>query len=154
MKLFMQRTAAFALLALAAAAALAAELPSPVGLWQTVDDNTGKVRGLVRITEVNGELRGTVEKTYPNPGEDPAPRCTKCSDARRDQPVIGMTFLTGLKKDPDAPLTWSGGEILDPDNGSVYRSKVSLSEDGALLRVRGYLGIALLGRTQVWKRAD
>jgi uncharacterized protein (DUF2147 family) len=141
-------------MSLASTAALAAGETanlSPVGNWQTIDDNSGKPRALVRIVELNGELSGTIEKIYSAPGEDPAPRCVKCTDSRRDQPVLGMTFLNGLKKDAE-PLVWSGGEILDPDNGSVYRSRATLSEDGTKLQVRGYIGIALLGRTQVWKR--
>lgn len=150
----MKLTALLAWGVLIAPCLYAAEPATPVGLWHTIDDNTGRVRALVRIVEHDGELRGTIEKVFPEPGADPAPRCTKCTDSRRDQPVVGMTFLTGLKKDSDDPLLWSGGEILDPDNGSVYRSKVSLSEDGSRLKVRGYLGISLLGRTQIWQRAN
>jgi uncharacterized protein (DUF2147 family) len=67
--------------------------------------------------------------------------------------VLGMTFLTGLKREADAAV-WSGGEILDPDTGSIYRSKATLTENGARLEVRGYIGFALLGRTQVWQRAE
>jgi len=150
----MKATAALFLMLVASLGLAAGTPPSPVGMWQTIDDSSGKVRALVRIVEQNGELRGTIEKLYPEPGADPAPRCTKCTDARRDQPVVGMTFITGLHQDSDSPLTWSGGEILDPDNGNVYRSKASVSEDGTRLMVRGYLGIALLGRTQIWKRAE
>ncbi len=72
--------------------------PSPVGLWRTIDDQTGKPRGLVRITETNGEYQGKVEKTFPKPGEDAHPRCDKCEGARLNQPVIGMTILWGLRK--------------------------------------------------------
>src|SRR4029077_438736 len=73
-------------------AAVAAEL-SPVGLWKTIDDNTGKPRGLVRIMDVNGEYRGTVEKIFLKPGEDPDLRCEKCEGTQHNQPVIGMTIL-------------------------------------------------------------
>src|ERR1700757_1470017 len=78
-------------------AAVAGEL-SPVGLWKTIDDNTGKPRGLVRIMDVNGEYRGTVEKIFLKPGEDPDPRCEKCDGTQHNQPVIGMTILWGLTK--------------------------------------------------------
>src|SRR5574341_49925 len=71
---------------------------SPVGLWKTIDDHTGKPRGLVRVTQVGQEYQAKVEKIFPKPGEDPNPRCEKCEGARRDQPVIGMTILSGLKK--------------------------------------------------------
>jgi hypothetical protein len=80
--------------------AFASEL-SPVGLWKTIDDNTGKPRGLVRIMDVNGEYRGTVEKIFLKPGEDPDPRCEKCDGTQHNQPVIGMTILWGLTKQGD-----------------------------------------------------
>ncbi len=130
-----------------------AEEPSPVGMWQTIDDNSGKPRALVRLEEENKELRGTIVQIYAGPGEDPAPRCTKCSDARHDQPVVGMVFLNGLRRE-GATQVWSGGEILDPDSGSVYHSKATLSSDGKQLDVRGFVGIPLFGRSQTWKRAD
>lgn len=122
---------------------------SPVGTWKTVDDNTGKVRSLVRITEVNGEMTGKIEKLFREPGEDTNPKCDKCTDARKDQPIIGLVFLTGLKKDGDE---YSGGQILDPDNGKLYRSKVEVVEGGKKLKVRGYIGPFF--RTQMWLKAE
>jgi hypothetical protein len=79
-------------LTLSCSSVLAAE-PSATGLWRTIDDSTGKPRGLVRITEESGQYQGRLEKTFPQPGEDPNPKCDKCSGSRRDQPVIGMTIL-------------------------------------------------------------
>jgi uncharacterized protein (DUF2147 family) len=131
-----------------AGGALAAEGASPVGTWQTIDDNSGKVRSLVRISEANGEISGKIEKIFPGPGEETNPKCIKCSDQRKDQPIIGMTFLNGLKKDGDE---FGGGQILDPDNGKVYRSKIEVIEGGKKLKVRGYLGPFY--RTQIWVRA-
>ena len=84
-------------LAVAYPAVLAAE-PSATGLWRTTDDSTGKARGLVCITEVSGQYQGRLEKTFPQPGEDPNPKCDKCSGSRRHQPVIGMTILWGMTK--------------------------------------------------------
>ena len=129
-------------------AALAGEL-SPVGLWKTIDDNTGKPRGLVRIMEVNGEYQGKVEKIFIEAGEDRDPRCEKCDGARRNQPVIGMTILWGLKKQGDE---YEGGAILDPESGKVYRARMKLEGDGGKLGVRGFIGFSLLGRTQTWVR--
>jgi uncharacterized protein (DUF2147 family) len=130
--------------------AYAAEL-SPVGLWQTIDDNSGKPRGLVRITETNGEYQGRVEKTFPKPGEDQNPKCEKCDGARRDQPVIGMTILWGLKKQGDE---YNGGEILDPENGKVYRARMRLDDGGKTLDVRGFIGFSIFGRSQTWIRQE
>lgn len=131
-------------------AALASEL-SPVGLWKTIDDNTGKPRGLVRIMEVNGEYQGTVEKIFIEPGEDRDPKCEKCDGARHNQPVIGMTILWGLKKQGDE---YEGGAILDPESGKVYRARMKLDGEGGKLSVRGFIGFALLGRTQTWVRDE
>ncbi len=137
------------LLLLAASCALAEG--SPAGLWRTIDDHSGKEKSLVRIVEVNGEFRGTIEKLIREPGEDPNPNCEKCPGDKKNKPVIGMTMLTGLKKDNGQ---WSGGEILDPQNGKTYKCKVWLENKGRELHVRGFIGMALLGRTQVWKREE
>jgi uncharacterized protein (DUF2147 family) len=145
------KTFAMAILsALIWSTAFAGEL-SPVGLWKTIDDNTGKPRGLVRIMEVNGEYQGKVEKIFPKPGEDADPKCEKCDGVRHNQPVIGMTILWGLKKQGDE---YQGGEILDPENGKVYRAKMMLDGEGEKLNVRGFIGVALLGRTQTWVRNE
>jgi len=138
------------LLVLSSAAVFAAEL-SPVGVWKTIDDQTGKPRGLVRITEVNGQYQGRIERAFPLPGEDPNPKCDKCSGVRRDQPVVGMVILWGLTKQGDE---YQAGEILDPENGKIYRAKMTLEDDGKTLHVRGFIGFSLLGRTQVWLREE
>ncbi len=139
-----------ALFALSAFSASAAEL-TPVGVWKTVDDNTGQPKGLVRIRETNGQYEGRVEKAFPKPGEDPAPKCIKCDGARHNQPVLGMTILWGLTKQGDE---YQGGEILDPENGKIYRAKMKLVDGGNKLEVRGYIGISLLGRSQIWLREE
>ena len=136
-------------LALFTSAALAES--TPAGLWRTIDDHTGKEKSLVRIVEVNGEFRGTIEKLFREPGEDPNPNCDKCTGDKKNKPVIGMMILTGLKKDNSQ---WAGGEILDPQNGKTYRCKVWLENKGQNLHVRGFIGMALLGRTQIWKREE
>ena len=124
---------------------------TPAGLWRTIDDHTGKEKSLVRIVEVNGEFRGTIEKLFREPGEDPNPNCDKCTGDKKNKPVIGMMILTGLKKDNSQ---WAGGEILDPQNGKIYRCKAWLENKGHDLHVRGFIGMALLGRTQIWKREE
>jgi uncharacterized protein (DUF2147 family) len=138
------------LFALVSAQALAAA-DSPVGTWRSIDDKTKKERSIIRITDHNGELQGVVEKIFDQPGDDPAHLCEECKGERKDKPVIGMTILWGLKKDGDA---WTGGEILDPNNGKVYRCKMTLSADGKSLDVRGFIGISLIGRTQTWLRQE
>ncbi len=131
------------------APSIATAAGSPVGTWRSIDDKTKQERSIIRVTEENGELKGVVEKIFDQPGDDPAHLCKECKDERKDKPIVGMTILWGLKKDGNA---WAGGEILDPKNGKIYRAKMSLSEDGKSLNVRGFIGISLLGRTQTWLR--
>jgi uncharacterized protein (DUF2147 family) len=145
-----KRFTAGALLAAALSPAFAADI-SPVGLWQNIDDESGKPKALIRITETNGVLQGQIEKLFRAPNEDQNPKCEKCTDARKDKPVVGMVILTGLKKDGDE---YSGGEILDPNNGKVYKSKLELTEGGKKLKMRGYIGMPMLGRTQTWIRQE
>ena len=128
-----------------------AQSMTPVGLWKTIDDVTGNERSYVRIVEVAGELQGKVEKIFPFPGDDPENLCEKCEGERKNQPIVGMTILWGLK---DEGETWKGGKILDPDNGKTYRCKMTVSDDGKELDVRGYIGISLIGRTQTWQRVE
>ncbi len=135
---------------LAGSAAFATDL-SPMGLWKTIDDHTGKPRGLVRVIQVREEYRGKVEKIFPKPSEDQNPKCEKCAGEKHNQPVIGMTILWGLTKQGDE---YQGGEILDPENGKVYRAKMTLEDGGRQLHVRGFIGFSLLGRTQIWLREE
>ncbi|HEY4344470.1 MAG TPA: DUF2147 domain-containing protein [Parvibaculum sp.] len=122
---------------------------TPEGRWRTVDDKTHKEKSIVEITEVNGVLQGKVVKLLDR-GDKPAnPTCDKCKGDRKGKPIIGMTILWGLKQDGDE---WTGGEILDPESGETYDAKITLKEDGQKLEVRGFLGISLLGRTQIWAR--
>ena len=127
-----------------------AENLSPVGLWKTIDDKTGKPRSLIRINESNGEYSATIEKGLLATDTGEA-ICDKCSDERKNQKLLGMTIVKGLKK--NGPQ-YDGGEILDPDNGKTYRCKMKLDETGNSLEVRGFVGISLLGRSQIWNRVE
>lgn len=124
---------------------------SPVGLWKNIDDVSGKPKALVRISENDGVLQGRIEKLFRPEDQDQNPKCVKCEGANKDQPILGLMFMWGLKKDGDE---YAGGEILDPDNGKVYKSKLKLADDGRKLTVRGYIGIPMLGRSQTWIRQD
>ncbi|MBL8533325.1 MAG: DUF2147 domain-containing protein [Betaproteobacteria bacterium] len=125
---------------------------SPVGVWQTIDDKTGVARSEVRIIESGGVYEGRVEKLLNRrPDDDPDGLCRKCEGDRKDKAIVGMTILWGLRKDGDQ---WTGGQILDPKNGSVYRCKMKLHDAGARLEVRGFIGVSLIGRSQHWKRLE
>jgi uncharacterized protein (DUF2147 family) len=130
-------------------AGAAADSASPLGLWKTFDDKTGAARALVRVYEQDGQLFGRIERSF-TPGA--ATRvCAVCTDERKNQPIIGLIIIRHIKQDGDE---WSGGDILDPESGSVYRCKMHLERSGARLSVRGYLGFSLLGRSQTWERQD
>jgi len=123
---------------------------TPVGLWKTIDDDGKTEKSLVRITESGGVLTGKIEKLFDATKQDS--KCDKCTDERKDQPVVGMTILRNLKPDADDKGVWSGGEVLDPNNGKTYRARVKPLEGGQQLQLRGYLGPFY--RTQVWVRAE
>ena len=146
MRTFIQAALIAAVLAIPSAWA---QNNSPVGVWKTIDDETGKPKSLVRITENNGVLSGKIEKLFREPSEDQSPKCDKCEGANKDQPVLGMTILNGLKKDDNS---WSGGTVLDPHNGKTYKAKITMKDDGKKLEMRGYIGMPLLGRSQTWVR--
>ena len=123
---------------------------SPVGRWRTVDDVTGKTKSVVVIREENGRLYGEIERLVdPDPQYPKDPRCVRCPGEMRDKPVIGLRILWDLRKDGDQ---WSGGRVLDPDNGKTYRCHVAVEEGGEKLKVRGFIGFSLFGRTQTWLR--
>lgn len=124
---------------------------SPAGRWKTIDDNTGKATSVVVVKEENGVVSGTIERLIVEPGEDPNPKCDKCTGDKKDKPVVGMRILWDLKKDKKE---WSGGTILDPDNGKTYKCYIEVIDGGKRLKVRGYLGITIFGRTQYWVRED
>jgi uncharacterized protein (DUF2147 family) len=139
-------------LALLAASGFAAAQTSPIGLWKTIDDATKQPRSLVRITETNGELTGKIEKVFLREGEKEGDVCERCTDERKGKPVVGMTIMKSYKKDEEDAGKWAGGEILDPNNGKVYKSYVTVMEGGKKLNVRGYIGAPVFGRTQTWVR--
>ncbi len=122
---------------------------SPVGVWQTVDDKTGEVRGAVRLFESNGIIYGKIERVF-----DPkamGQNCVKCTDDRRNKPILGLDVIRGAR--PDGPNYWTGGEILDPETGDTYRVTLRLEDEGRKLVVRGSILGGMIGRSQTWQRA-
>jgi uncharacterized protein (DUF2147 family) len=138
------------LLILSALGGVAAAEPaaSPAGRWRTIDDETHRPKSIVRLWERDGVLYGNIVEVFPEPGKPADPICDKCEGALKDKPVKGMMFMWGLKRDGK---DWSGGRILDPANGKIYRCTVRVVSGGARLKVRGYIGVSLIGRTQTWE---
>jgi uncharacterized protein (DUF2147 family) len=137
------------LFGVAASSSLGAAESTAVGLWEQVDESSGKAESWFRITERNGIYEGAIVKIFFKPGEDQNWVCDKCQGAERGAPVLGMTLIKGMRRNGDA---YEDGTIMDPRDGSVYRALMRLSADGRKLEVRGYLGISLFGRSQVWNR--
>jgi uncharacterized protein (DUF2147 family) len=121
------------------------------GTWMTIDDETGKPRSYITIWVENGVAYGKIDKIIAiKPGENTNPLCTECKGEDYNKPVVGMTIMRGLRQEGDE---WKGGTIMDPNNGKTYKCKVKVEDNGKILKVRGYIGFSLLGRTQIWKRA-
>jgi uncharacterized protein (DUF2147 family) len=142
------RHAALAGVLLASAVTAMAQTDTPAGTWQTIDDSTGQPKALVQITQDGNVLNGKVIKGL-GANNQPDRRCTACTDARKDQLILGMTIINDMQKDGDG---WDHGQILDPENGKVYKCKMHLEDGGNKLVVRGYIGVSLLGRSQTWVR--
>ena len=123
---------------------------TPVGVWKTIDDATGKEKSLVRIIETAGVLSGKVEKGL-DPSAKADAKCDECTDNRKGQPIVGMTIIRNVKKNEAA---WDGGDILDPNNGKIYRVRLTPSNDNKKLEVRGYFGTPMFGRSQTWMRVE
>jgi uncharacterized protein (DUF2147 family) len=122
---------------------------TPVGLWNTISDTDGRPTAIVEIREDSGEYVGIVRGLLV-PAEPEDSVCGKCSGDRKGQRIVGMEIMRHMRRAGDDE--WSGGEILDPENGKTYRAKMRLADGGQKLIVRGYIGFSLFGRSQTWVR--
>ena len=125
---------------------------TPAGLWKTIDDETKAEKSLVRVTDNGGVISAKIEKLLDPTKQDA--KCDKCTDDRKDKPVIGMTIVKNVKQNDGDKGLWDGGEILDPNNGKTYKVRMKPVDGGKTLEVRGYIGAPLLGRTQTWVRVE
>lgn len=125
-----------------------AQTNTPIGTWQSVDEDGAK-KAVVKITQdSNGDLRGTIIKLNQKPGA----LCEKCEGDKKGKPIEGMSIIWSLKKVGDN--AWGEGAIMDPSNGKTYKLKAEMAEGGQKLKLRGFIGVSLFGRTQTWNRID
>lgn len=120
---------------------------SPVGRWKTIDDETQKETGIIEIYESNGIIYGKIVALLQEKDGGAGKLCEKCTGADANKPLIGMVIIKDIKKDGEA---YSGGTILDPNEGKIYKCKMEVSSGGETLKVRGFIGFSLIGRTQTW----
>lgn len=117
------------------------------GKWTSKNDDTGEIDSIIEVYEIEGKAFAKIIGI--KDAERQTAVCDLCNGENKNKPILGLNILTGLEKDDDE---WSGGEILDPRNGKIYKCYIQL-ENPDKLKIRGYIGFSFIGKTAYWERA-
>ncbi|MDP5044484.1 MAG: DUF2147 domain-containing protein [Leeuwenhoekiella sp.] len=142
----MKKVYAFLVVALICSAGVFAQ--DVTGKWKTIDDETGDAKSIVEIYKKDGKVYGKIVEILNKDRQDA--KCVDCPGSDKGKPVNGLVIIKGLEKDGDE---YADGKILDPQSGKLYKCQIEL-EGANKLKVRGYVGFSLLGRTQYWTRVN
>ena len=138
-----------------ACASLTTFAASIEGYWKSIEERTGEQLSIVEIRKGNdGRYHGKIVYRYPNSHGIALTNCTKCPAPNTNKPILGLEILSGFREDPNKPDSYIDGRVLEPTSGRIYKGKAVVSGEGKRLRMRGYMGISVLGRTIVWLRTD
>jgi uncharacterized protein (DUF2147 family) len=119
---------------------------SIIGKWKTIDDETGKETSVIEVFQKDKKIYGKIVEIIDSEKRDKL--CNLCPNPDKNKPILGLTIIKGLEKEGDE---YNDGQILDPKSGKLYNCYIKL--DGKdKLKVRGFIGLSLLGRTQYWYR--
>ena len=138
-----------------ACASLTTFAASIEGYWKSIEERTGEQLSIVEIRKGNdGRYHGKIVYRYPNSHGIALTNCTKCPAPYTNKPILGLEILSGFREDPNKADAYIDGRVLEPTSGRIYKGKAVVTGEGKRLRMRGYMGISVLGRTVVWIRTE
>ncbi|AWL28457.1 signal peptidase [Acinetobacter defluvii] len=128
---------------------------SLAGYWKSVDDRTGEALSIIEIKKMeDGTYGGVIVHRFATPNGATLTHCTKCPEPYKNKPLVGMQILSGFVEDPKKPNNFIHGKVLEAKSGKIFEGKGQLIAEGRRFRLRGFVGVSMLGRTQVWVKVN